>query len=94
MDDAQSRLERIDDYIASLFGGDDPALAQNLSDAEAAGLPAINVSANQGRLLCLLAKVSRAERILEIGTLGGYSTTWLARPRLAARRSGRQPRSK
>jgi len=79
MDDAQSRLERIDDYITSLFGRDDPALAQNLSDAEAGGLPAINVSTNQGRLLYLLAKMSRAERVLEIGTLGGYSTTWLAR---------------
>ena len=79
MDDAPSRLERIDDYITALFGGDDPALAQNLSDAEAGGLPSINVSANQGRLLYLLAKMSRAERVLEIGTLGGYSTTWLAR---------------
>lgn len=79
MDDSQARLARIDDYIASLFGGDDPALARNLADAAAAGLPAINVSPNQGRLLYLLAKISRAERILEIGTLGGYSTTWLAR---------------
>ena len=79
MDDSQARLERIDGYIESLFGGNDPALAQNLADAEAAGLPAINVSANQGRLLYLLAKMARAERILEIGTLGGYSTTWLAR---------------
>jgi predicted O-methyltransferase YrrM len=79
MDGAQSRLERIDDYIASLFGSDDPALARNLADAEAAGLPPINVSANQGRLIYLLAKMSRAERILEIGTLGGYSTTCLAR---------------
>lgn len=79
MDDAQARLERIDRYIESLFGGDDPALIANLADAAAAGLPAINVSPNQGRLLYLLAKMARAERILEIGTLGGYSTTWLAR---------------
>lgn len=79
MDEAQSRLARIDDYIASLFGGDDAALVQNLADAAAGGLPPINVSTNQGRLLYLLAKMSRAERILEIGTLGGYSTTWLAR---------------
>ena len=79
MDDAQARLARIDDYIESLFGGDDPALIQNLADAEAAGLPPINVSPNQGRLLYLLARMSRAERVLEIGTLGGYSTTWLAR---------------
>jgi hypothetical protein len=60
MDDAQARLGRIDEYIASLFGGDDQALGQNLADAKAAGLPPINVSANQGRLLCLLAKMSRA----------------------------------
>lgn len=54
-------------------------LAANLADAAAAGLPPINVSPNQGRLLYLLAKMTRAERILEIGTLGDDSTTWLAR---------------
>ena len=79
MDDAQSKLDRIDSYIESLFGGHDATLDANLADAKAAGLPPINVSPNQGRLLCLLAKMARAERILEIGTLGGYSTTWLAR---------------
>lgn len=78
MDEA-SKLELIDRYIESLFGGNDTALAANLAAAAAAGLPPINVSPNQGRLLYLLAKLSRAERILEIGTLGGYSTTWLAR---------------
>ena len=52
---------------------------QNVSDAEAAGLPAIQVSPNQGKLLYLLAKMCGASRVLEIGTLGGYSTTWLAR---------------
>ena len=72
-------LTSIDHYIEGLFGGDDLALRQNLADSEAAGLPPINVSANQGRLLYLLATLSRARRILEIGTLGGYSTTWLAR---------------
>jgi predicted O-methyltransferase YrrM len=79
MSDASDKLVRIDGYIESLFGGNDAALAQNLIDAEAAGLPPINVSANQGRLLYLLATMARAERVLEIGTLGGYSTTWLAR---------------
>lgn len=73
------KLTQIDDYIESLFGGNDAALQQNLADAEAAGLPAINVSPNQGRLLYLLAMLAKAERVLEIGTLGGYSTTWLAR---------------
>jgi caffeoyl-CoA O-methyltransferase len=70
---------RIDQYIESLFIADDPLLAQGLADATAAGLPQIQVSANQGRLLYLLAKISGAHRVLEIGTLGGYSTTWLAR---------------
>lgn len=79
MDEVQSKLEQIDRYIEQLFGGEDPALRANLADCTAAGLPPINVSPNQGRLLYLLAKISRAERILEIGTLGGYSTTWLAR---------------
>lgn len=72
-------LAQIDTYIEGLFGTDDPALTQGLADAKAAGLPAIQVSPNQGRLLYLLAKLSGARRILEIGTLGGYSTTWLAR---------------
>ena len=79
MSDALDKLASIDDYIESLFGNNDAALTQNLADAEAAGLPPINVSTNQGRLLFLLAKLSRATRVLEIGTLGGYSTTWLAR---------------
>jgi predicted O-methyltransferase YrrM len=79
MSDATDKLARIDGYIESLFGGNDEALAQNLVDADAAGLPPINVSPNQGRLLYLLATIARAERVLEIGTLGGYSTTWLAR---------------
>ena len=69
----------IEAYIESLFVAPDPALAQNLADAEAAGLPPIQVSANQGRLLYLLTKISGARRVLEIGTLGGYSTTWFAR---------------
>jgi predicted O-methyltransferase YrrM len=70
---------RIDKYIESLFVSDDPLLAKGLADATAAGLPEIQVSANQGRLLYLLTKISGARRVLEIGTLGGYSTTWLAR---------------
>ena len=72
-------VERIDDYIEALFTPADAALTANLADAAAAGLPAIHVSPNEGRLLDLLAKISGARRVLEIGTLGGYSTTWLAR---------------
>ena len=69
----------IEQYIQSLFIAPDPALTQNLAGAAAAGLPEIQVSPNQGKLLYLLTKMSGARRILEIGTLGGYSTTWLAR---------------
>ena len=70
---------QIEKYIESLFVPPDPVLTQNVSDADAAGLPAIQVSPNQGKLLYLLSKMCRASRVLEIGTLGGYSTTWLAR---------------
>jgi predicted O-methyltransferase YrrM len=72
-------VERIDEYIEELFTPADPVLTANMADAAAAGLPAIQVSPNQGRLLYLLAKLCGARRVLEIGTLGGYSTTWLAR---------------
>jgi len=72
-------VEQIDQYIENLFTPADPALLENLKNAEAAGLPQINVSPNQGKLLYLLVKIAGAKRILEIGTLGGYSTTWLAR---------------
>jgi predicted O-methyltransferase YrrM len=72
-------IARIDGYIEQLFVPRDVTLTQGLAEAEAAGLPAINVSPNQGKLLYLLAKMSGARRILEVGTLGGYSTTWLAR---------------
>jgi len=72
-------VERIDRYIEDLFVPPDAALSKNLEDADSAGLPAIQVSANQGKLLYLLAKLVSPTRILEIGTLGGYSTTWLER---------------
>jgi caffeoyl-CoA O-methyltransferase len=70
---------RIEKYIESLFVPPDPVLTQNVNEAEAAGLPAIQVSPNQGKLLYLLVKMCGASRVLEIGTLGGYSTTCLAR---------------
>ena len=72
-------LEQIDAYIEKLFVRADPFLEKNLRNADAAGLEAIQVSPNQGKLLWLLAKLSRAQRILEIGVLGGYSATWLGR---------------
>jgi predicted O-methyltransferase YrrM len=69
----------IDGYIADCFVGSDAALDAALEASEAAGLPHINVAPNQGKLLMLLARATQARRILEIGTLGGYSTIWLAR---------------
>jgi predicted O-methyltransferase YrrM len=69
----------VDQYFKELLIGTDAALDEALRSSAAAGLPAINVSPNQGKLLHLLARVQGARRILEIGTLGGYSTIWLAR---------------
>ena len=74
-----SLLRKIDSYLEGLFPGNDAALQAALDESERNGLPPINVSANEGRLLHILAKISGARRILEIGTLGGYSTIWLAR---------------
>ncbi len=70
---------RVDQYIEALLVPPDAAQVQGLRDAAQAGLPDIAVSANEGKLIHLLARLVRASRILEIGTLGGFSTTWLAR---------------
>lgn len=79
-DEITSQLaQKVDEYIEQLLVPHDVALEQGLKDSAAAGLPAINVSANEGKLLYLIAKMARAKRVLEIGTLGGYSTAWLAR---------------
>ena len=69
----------VDRYIEGLFVGADPALEAALEASTAAGLPAIAVSPAQGKLLHILATAIGARRILEIGTLGGYSTIWMAR---------------
>ena len=69
----------VDEYCNDLLVEDDPALEAALQATEEAGLPPINVAPNQGKLLMLLARAIGARRILEIGTLGGYSTIWLAR---------------
>ena len=71
--------QQIDTYIESVFVPADPVLAANIENADAAGLPHINITPNQGKFLYLLARISGARRVLEIGTLGGYSTTWLGR---------------
>jgi predicted O-methyltransferase YrrM len=75
----QEQWTEVDRYIAELFLSHDPALDAVLDASAAAGLPPINVAPNQGKLLLLLARVVGARTILEIGTLGGYSTIWLAR---------------
>jgi predicted O-methyltransferase YrrM len=69
----------VDRYIADLMVPSDAALEDALRDTAEAGMPAIAVSPAQGKLLMLLAQSVGARRILEIGTLGGYSTIWLAR---------------
>jgi predicted O-methyltransferase YrrM len=75
----QELWNEVDRYITDLFVPADPALDQALAASHAAGLPAINVAPNQGKLLQLFARIRGARSILEIGTLGGYSTIWLAR---------------
>ena len=69
----------VDKYVVSLLVASDSSLDEALVDSSAAGLPEINVAPNLGKLLALLAKGHGSKRILEIGTLGGYSTIWLAR---------------
>jgi predicted O-methyltransferase YrrM len=76
---SSDQWKTVDAYITDLLLPSDPALDAALADSAAAGLPSINVSPPQGKLLHLLARSCGAERILEIGTLGGYSTIWLAR---------------
>ncbi|OBG67061.1 O-methyltransferase [Mycobacterium sp. E3339] len=69
----------VDEFLNATLVGDDPALSAALEASDAAGLPQIAVSAQQGKFLGLLAGAIQARRILEIGTLGAYSTIWLAR---------------
>ena len=75
----QEQWITVDQYIENLFTPPDPLLDAALKSSVAAGLPAIQVSPAQGKLLHLLARAHGARRILEIGTLGGYSTIWLGR---------------
>ena len=75
----QEKWSACDAYIASHMIGAGEAQAATLAANEAAGLPHIDVSAPQGKMLYLLARSLHPKRILEVGTLGGYSTVWLAR---------------
>ena len=78
-DDTRRLLRRIDDYVAGLFAPPDEALGAALRESEREGLPSINVSATEGKLLQMLVEISGTRRILEIGTLGGYSAIHFAR---------------
>src|SRR6201996_97371 len=69
----------VDEFLDTTVVGDDPALSAAREASDAAGLPQIAVSAQQGKFLSLLATAIKARKILEIGTLGGFSTIWLAR---------------
>ncbi|HEY9477513.1 MAG TPA: O-methyltransferase [Microbacteriaceae bacterium] len=75
----QESWNDVDHYFTRLLVKPDAALKRTLVANAEAGLPAIDVAPNQGKLLMLLAQLSGARRVLEIGTLGGYSTIWLAR---------------
>ena len=68
----------VDEYFTRIIVAPDKALAEALAANTAAGLPSIDVSAPQGKLIHLLARMMGARKALEIGTLGGYSTIWLA----------------
>lgn len=75
----QQLFADVDTYIANLFAPEDAALTTTLHNNHSAGLPAADVSAVQGKLLQVFAHMCNARHILELGTLGGYSTIWLAR---------------
>ncbi|MFS0869477.1 O-methyltransferase [Paenibacillus xylanilyticus] len=76
---AQHSWTQVDDYLNKLLIPSDSLLEQTLQSNAEAGLPAHDVAPNQGKLLQLLLQIHGAARVLEIGTLGGYSTIWMAR---------------
>lgn len=75
----QEKWTAVDRWLDESLIGEDTVLSEALRDSEAAGLPPYAVAPNQGKLLSLLIQAQRAERVLEIGTLGAYSTIWMAR---------------
>lgn len=72
-------FEQADQYISNLFNDEDQILKETIQSLDKEGLPQISVSSNQGKFLQILAVLCNAKKILELGTLGGYSTIWLAR---------------
>jgi len=79
MDSTPAAWRAADDFLADTLVGHDPALEAALAAQRAAGMPEIEVAPVAGKLLNLLVRISGAARVLEIGTLGGYSTIWMAR---------------
>ena len=77
--DHEQTWSAVDQYLSAELGLDDAILRETIAASNASGLPEIQVSATQGKMLHLLARLQGARRILELGTLGGYSTIWLAR---------------
>ena len=76
---SQNQWTAVDRYISDLFAPSDPVLEAALHDSAQAELPTIQVTPGQGKLLAILAQTIAARTILEIGTLGAYSTIWLGR---------------
>lgn len=72
-------FKQVDDYIKDMFAEEDDALKETIASLQKEGMPQISVSANQGKFLQLMALLAGAKKILELGTLGGYSTIWMAR---------------
>jgi predicted O-methyltransferase YrrM len=75
----QQLFEAVDNYICDLVAPEDDALKATVESIEKNGIPTISISASQGKFLQVLAKLCNAKKILEIGTLAGYSTIWMAR---------------
>jgi predicted O-methyltransferase YrrM len=75
----QQQWSAVDNFMISSLIPDDDVLSQVLENNKRAGLPEHDVAANQGQLLALFVRMTQARRILEIGTLGAYSSIWMAR---------------
>ncbi|QEC69643.1 O-methyltransferase [Panacibacter ginsenosidivorans] len=75
----QQLFEAVDNYICDLVAPEDDALKATVESIEKNGIPQISISASQGKFLQVLAKLCNAKKILEVGTLAGYSTIWMAR---------------
>ncbi|WP_373515197.1 O-methyltransferase [Persicitalea sp.] len=72
-------FKKVDEYIGDLLGQEDEVLKNTIQSLDQAGMPQISVSANQGKFLQVLMALGNVKTVLELGTLGGYSTIWLAR---------------